>query len=236
MAAERSKTPRKGDTTVRSLLAFGPMTPGLMRGTIANGGAPTRGRELRARGQRTLARILDAGAVVFADRGYHAARVDDIVKAAEVSHGTFYLYFSSKQDLFRAIAEGIAAEMVALAKQLPPLGRDDGQDFRDWLDRFHALYGQHGRFLKTWTEAEITESDLGRTARDLVTEFSRQLATRVRAADSEDAGLDPRLDPGAAAFILVSMIERTTYYVQSRQLHVEPVEMLDVLAAVTEAA
>lgn len=204
-----------------------------MRGTAANGGTPTRGRELRARGQRTLARILDAGAVVFADRGYHAARVDDIVKAAEVSHGTFYLYFSSKQDLFRAIAEGIAAEMVTLAKQLPSLGRDDEQDFRDWLDRFHSLYEQHGRFLKTWTEAEITDSDLGRTARDLVTEFSRQLATRVRAVDpSPETGLDP----GAAAFALVSMIERTTYYVQSRQLHVEPTEMLDVLAAVTQTA
>ena len=169
-----------------------------MTRAAANGGAPTRGRELRARGQRTLARILDAGAVVFADRGYHAARVDDIVKAAEVSHGTFYLYFSSKQDLFRAIAEGIAAEMVALAKQLPSLGREDEAAFRDWLERFHALYEQHGRFLKTWTEAEITDSDLGRTARDLVTEFSRQLATRVRAADP---GLDPRLDPGAAAFV-----------------------------------
>jgi len=204
-----------------------------MTRAAANGGAPTRGRELRARGQRTLARILDAGAVVFADRGYHAARVDDIVKAAEVSHGTFYLYFSSKQDLFRAIAEGIAAEMVALAKQLPSLGREDEAVFRDWLERFHALYEQHGRFLKTWTEAEITDSDQGRTARDLVTEFSRQLATRVRAADH---GLDPRLDPGAAAFALVSMIERTTYYVQSRLLHVEPAEMLDVLAAVTQAA
>ena len=55
----------------------------------------------------------------------------------------------------------------------------------------------------------------------------------MRAAD---AGLDPRLDAGAAAFALVSMIERTTYYVQSRQLHVEPTEMLDVLAAVTQAA
>jgi AcrR family transcriptional regulator len=204
-----------------------------MTRAAANGGAPTRGRELRARGQRTLGRILDAGAVVFAERGYHAARVDDIVKAAEVSHGTFYLYFSSKQDLFRAIAEGIATEMVALAKQLPSLGNGDEQAFRDWLDRFHTLYEHHARFLKTWTEAEITDSDLGRTARDLVTEFSRQLATRVRAADP---GLDLRLDPGAAAFALVSMIERTTYYVQSRQLRVDPTEMLDVLASVTHAA
>jgi AcrR family transcriptional regulator len=198
-------------------------------GAPAQGGAPTRGRELRARGKRTLAGILDAGAKVFAERGYHAARVDDIVKAAKVSHGTFYLYFSSKQDLFRAIAETIASEMVALAKELPPLDEDDEESFRGWLERFNTLYEQHGRFLKTWTEAEISDSDLGRTAQGLVADFSRQLATRVRAAD-------PTLDPGIAAFALVSMIERTTYYVQSRQFPVDPGAALDVLAAVTQAA
>jgi AcrR family transcriptional regulator len=200
-----------------------------MTRTDAQGGAPTRGRELRARGKRTLARILDAGALVFAERGYHAARVDDIVKAAAVSHGTFYLYFSSKQDLFGAVAETVAAEMVALARQLPSLDGDDDREFRAWLDRFHALYEHHGRFLTTWTEAEIGDSELGRTAQDLVAEFSRQLATRVRAAD-------PDLDAGVAAFALVSMIERTSYYRQSRQLEIGASDTLDVLAAVTQAA
>ena len=50
---------------------------------------------LRARGHRTRARLLAAGAEVIARKGLHAARVDDIVKAARSSHGTFYLYFSS---------------------------------------------------------------------------------------------------------------------------------------------
>jgi len=203
-----------------------------MSRTAARGGAPSRGRELRgrelrARGQRTLNRVLEAGARVFAERGYHAARVDDIVKAANVSHGTFYLYFSSKQDLFSELAEGIAAEMAALARELPALDGDG--PFRDWLARFYELYSRHDRFLRTWTEAEISDSDLGRIANDLVAELSRQLAARVRSADLE-------LDPGLTAFALVSMIERTTYYVQSRQLRVDPAATLDVMAAVTRAA
>ena len=41
---------------------------------------------------------------VFADRGFHAARVDDIVRSARTSHGTFYLYFTNKEDLLRALA------------------------------------------------------------------------------------------------------------------------------------
>ncbi len=209
------------------------------------GGTPVQGRELRARGKRTLAALLDAGAVVFAARGYHAARVDDIVKAAKTSHGTFYLYFSSKEDLFRALALDVAAEMADLARELPPLagerapfavGGTDSTDrasdagaMRVWLGRFGDLYGRHGAFIRTWTEAEIGDTDLGRIGDDLVTEFSRQMAMRVR-----DAA--PDLDAGITAFALVSMIERTSYYIESQQLETSRAAALDVMAAVTRAA
>src|SRR5262245_1372433 len=83
-------------------------------------GAPAQTRELRARGRETMRKLLDAGVEVFAARGYHAARVDDIVKLAETSHGTFYLYFSNKEDLFRALTEEVAAEMQTLAESLGP--------------------------------------------------------------------------------------------------------------------
>src|ERR1700720_2177211 len=75
-------------------------------------GTPPQARELRAQGRKTMRRLLDAGMRVFADRGFHAARVDDIVRAARTSHGTFYLYFTSKDDLFRALAEDVAAAMA----------------------------------------------------------------------------------------------------------------------------
>lgn len=70
--------------------------------------ADAAGRELRARGRKTRRRLLDAGIDVFARRGFHAARVDDIVKAAKTSHGTFYLYFSNKEDLFAALVADVA--------------------------------------------------------------------------------------------------------------------------------
>ena len=195
-------------------------------------GPRVQGRELRARGKRTLERLLDAGAAVFADRGYHAARVDDIVKAAKTSHGTFYLYFSSKQELFRAVAVEVAAEMVDLARNLPALDRDDAAAdaaLRDWLDRFAGLYRRHGAFIRTWTEAEIADSEIGAIGNELVTQFSRELARRVRTAA-------PDLDPGVTAFALVSMIERTNYLVEGRRLHVDSIETIPTLAAATMAA
>jgi AcrR family transcriptional regulator len=65
-------------------------------------GAAAQNRELRAQGRKTMKRLLDAGMRVCAERGYHVARVDDIVRAARTSHGMFSLYFANKEDLLCA--------------------------------------------------------------------------------------------------------------------------------------
>jgi AcrR family transcriptional regulator len=191
---------------------------------------PTHGRALRARGRRTLGRLLDAGATVFADRGFHAARVDDIVTAARTSHGTFYLYFTSKDDLFRALAEDVATAMLALARELPPLTPDRAgyAALVAWLRRFTDLYQRYGALIRTWTEAEIVDSDLGQVGGDLVAQFALELATRLRVCA-------PDVDSRVGAFTLVAMIERANYYLEARQIHVEDDELVTTLAAVIHA-
>ncbi len=50
---------------------------------------------------------------VFAKRGYHAAKIDDIVAAAGVARGTFYLYFEDKRAIFEEIVDGTFARLGA---------------------------------------------------------------------------------------------------------------------------
>lgn len=50
--------------------------------------------------------ILSNARDVFAKRGYHAAKIDDIVAAAGVARGTFYLYFEDKRAIFEEIVDG----------------------------------------------------------------------------------------------------------------------------------
>src|SRR5439155_18564211 len=110
-------------------------------GAATRGGAPAQERELRAQGKKTMRKLLDAAMDVFDRRGYHAARVDDIVKVARTSHGTFYLYFANKEDLFRALATDVAEEMTALAESLGPVGPDRSgyEELRGWMSRFSVL-------------------------------------------------------------------------------------------------
>jgi AcrR family transcriptional regulator len=189
-------------------------------------------RDLRARGRNTRRKLLDAGARVFAAKGYHATRVDDIVKLARTSHGTFYLYFPNKEDLFRALADEVRQEMQALAESLGPLhpGPQGREELQSWIAKFVDLYEQHGAVIRVWTEAEIGGSEFGRLGTELLTEFTRVLIRRITAASPPD------LDPTVAALALVAMLERLNYYAVSEQVPIDRETMTDTLARVTHAA
>ena len=195
------------------------------------GGRPTQDRELRAQGRQTLRNLLEAGLAEFDERGFQAVRVDDIVRRAQISHGTFYLYFSNKEELFRALAQEVAGEMISLADSLPPIdpGPEGRTELRAWLARFVEVYEHYGPVIRAWTEAEIGGSEFGRLGTDVLTEFSRVLTGRIRRSSSPD------INPQIAALAVVAMIERFNYYVLSRQVDVSRDEMLDTLATVTHA-
>ncbi len=62
----------------------------------------------RRRKDARPAELVEAAIDLFVERGYAATRLDDVAARAGVSKGTLYLYFSSKEDLFKAvIREGI---------------------------------------------------------------------------------------------------------------------------------
>jgi AcrR family transcriptional regulator len=61
--------------------------------------------------------IVDAALVVFAEKGFAAAKLDDIARRAGIAKATLYLYFDTKEEIFRAVAR------AAVASLLETLGR-----------------------------------------------------------------------------------------------------------------
>jgi AcrR family transcriptional regulator len=64
-------------------------------------------RQLTSQGAERKQQLLDAAARLFAEQGYAATRVVDIVEAAGVAKGLFYWYFENKEALFRELASEI---------------------------------------------------------------------------------------------------------------------------------
>ncbi len=55
--------------------------------------------------------LLRAARDVFATKGFHDAKIDDIVAAASVAKGTFYLYFQDKRSIFSELVDGLFARI-----------------------------------------------------------------------------------------------------------------------------
>jgi AcrR family transcriptional regulator len=60
-------------------------------------------KALTARGERTRQKLLESAERIFAELGYHDASIVKITEAAGVGQGTFYLYFSSKKQVFEEV-------------------------------------------------------------------------------------------------------------------------------------
>src|SRR5438552_15578544 len=69
---------------------------------MTNAPSPSAPRWRRRKAARP-SEIVAAALAVFAEKGFAAARLDDIAARAGVSKGALYLYFATKEDLFRAV-------------------------------------------------------------------------------------------------------------------------------------
>jgi AcrR family transcriptional regulator len=71
--------------------------------------APVAGRRERTKAANRAA-ILEAALAVFAEAGYDAAGVRDIIRRTDLASGTFYNYFPDKEAIFRALVEDTGRE------------------------------------------------------------------------------------------------------------------------------
>jgi AcrR family transcriptional regulator len=204
-------------------------SPGSKTATSIAGGAPAQERKLRSQGKKTLRKLLDAAIIVFEKRGYHAARVDDIVKVAKTSHGTFYLYFANKEDLFRALLADVAEEMTELSKTLPTIGptKSGYDELRAWLAQFFDLYGRFHPVIRAWTETEVADPEVGELGVRVLGGFANALTARIGEADQAAVG-----NAEIAALAMVAMIERFSYYALARAVDLDREEILDTLTSI----
>jgi AcrR family transcriptional regulator len=106
------------------------------------------GRALSRKGVETRRRLLETAEQVFADLGYPDASIVKITEAAGVGQGTFYLYFSSKQEIFDELVRDLNRRIRHAMKEASSQGKNRlesellgfGAYFR-FTEEHPALYG-----------------------------------------------------------------------------------------------
>ena len=173
-------------------------------------GAPASKRVLRSQGRRTMRKLLDAAMVAFDKRGYHATRVNDIVEIAKTSHGTFYLYFSNKEDLLRALVAEAAGEAQTLYDALSALpAQGDAprwEDVHGWIRAYSELWTRYAPLFRTWTDLATIDPDLVDVIRGTFTAMSGALAKHIGPDSSGHI-----IDADAAGLATLAMLDRFHY-------------------------
>jgi AcrR family transcriptional regulator len=240
-AAPRKATPRpqkagaqvtKARTKVKK--ASPPVTNVSTPKAAGRVGLPASKRVLRSQGRRTMRKLLDAAMICFDERGYYETRVNDVVKIAKTSHGTFYLYFSNKEDLLRAlVAEaGTAAQHLADALNRPPElgGTPQWEDVRGWVSVYSDLWIRYAALFRAWTDLARIDPELTNILRQTFTLMSDAVARQITPDDAHHT-----IDPQAAAMGVLAMLDRFHYV---REFVRQPVDdvALDTLATMVYRA
>jgi len=198
-----------------------PARPARLRRSVLAPTSPAGERVLSPQGERMRARIVEAGVAQFPKLGFHETRVDDVVEAAGASHGTFYRYFDSKDDLFRVIATEAADRLIGCIDAFPD--GDDAAALRDWLDTWFGIYAEHGGIIALWRETQFPDPAL----EDLTKRVADVALGRLLEALGDRAVGDPLVD--AMAFL--GLVETVPHHVHAFG-YFPQAEAVDALVAI----
>ncbi|POM23862.1 putative HTH-type transcriptional regulator YfiR [Actinomadura rubteroloni] len=168
--------------------------------------SPWAARTARAgRDHETRTLLLSCAEKVFARLGYARTTVADITAEAHVSRATFYVYFASREDVFRAVAGRVRDAFLA-AHEIPDAGDHDGLA-RASIAAFLSAVAEHRELLTVLEHQALADPAIAA----IVTEIrERPLRRGTRYVERLTARGEarPAASPRAVAEAAYAMIDR----------------------------
>jgi AcrR family transcriptional regulator len=162
------------------------------------------------KGTQTRVRLLEAAKEIFEEDGFIEGRISDIAERAGLSHGSFYHYFDSKEEIFREVAASVEETLVEPLGGviLDPESRATPQDrLREALRRHLESYRREARIIGVIEQMSRYDTEVSALRMERHARYSQQVATSIRSL--QEHGLaDPDLDPEIASAALGAMTSR----------------------------
>ncbi|WP_414605167.1 TetR/AcrR family transcriptional regulator [Stenotrophomonas pavanii] len=150
------------------------------------------------------AQILEAAASVFREKGFHAARTEDICSQAEMSAGAVFRYFKDKREMIDAI---VSREISSYANDAKALVSREGLE---WLARANSeelkerwRESDNGLGLDAWMEL-VRDPDRHREMVELDVATRKELASTLQSGIAE-GWARPGIDPQSMASLIVTV-------------------------------
>ena len=151
------------------------------------------------KGAQTRARLLDAAKQVFEESGFLEARISDIAEQAGLSHGSFYHYFDSKEQIFREVAEAQEALLTAPADDAdevdPAIAHASGNASSGPTACYLERYRDNAKIMGVIEEVSRYDVPVNEARMRRQKHFADRAERAIRRL--QDAGLaDPEVGPG----------------------------------------
>jgi AcrR family transcriptional regulator len=143
---------------------------------------PARYPRWRRRKEARPGEILAAALEEFVDRGYSATRLEDVARRAGVTKGTVYLYFTNKEDLFKAVVrESFVPELARGERAVAEFTGTSRELFRELIERWWTVLGSSrlSGIPKLMTSEAANFPDLARFYYEEVVKRGHQLIATV---------------------------------------------------------
>jgi AcrR family transcriptional regulator len=162
------------------------------------------------KGAETRARLLDAAKQIFEEHGFLDARISDIAERAQLSHGSFYHYFDSKEQIFREVAEAVDEQLSAPLESVIFDARSSAtpqERIREAMRRHLESYRTEARIMGVIEQVARYDDHVKalRTARHR--QYVDQIAESIRHLQRRGM-VDPELEPAIAIAALGAMTSR----------------------------
>jgi AcrR family transcriptional regulator len=203
------------------------MTAGLNSTTKRRGILSTAERRAREKAQRRR-EILDAARQEFFERGFHRPTVDDVAARAEVSKGTIYLYFASKEEILaHLLLEGLdllLAQMEAVANPASPAAAEPAlRALANAYLGFCQSYPAYFRLIMAFDRGRFEESIPPDLYRQVLDQSLRALSLVVQAIEAGKASAefcveDPRQAAGSVWAALNGVLVLMAHPLRRRML------------------
>jgi len=111
------------------------------------------------RGRRTLRALLDAAADEFGEKGYHDAAIARIAARANMAIGSFYTYFDSKEDIFRALVQDMSRQVRGTVGPRIAAEPDRLEGERIGIETFLGFVRAHKALYRIIDQAQFVVAD-----------------------------------------------------------------------------
>jgi AcrR family transcriptional regulator len=152
---------------------------------------------------------------VFERDGFLEARITDIAAEAGVAAGSFYTYFTSKEDVLAAVMEDVQEEMLHPKLREVADGDDPLAVIESANRAYLAAYRRNAKLMALMEQVAHIDEDFRRLRLRRVRAFEQRNAAAVAALQRRGLA-NPDLDPRLAARAVSAMVSRVAYlrYVQ----------------------